>query len=86
MLSNAISIALQFILVQYQGRLAFLSPKRMAIGESIAFIGVFVAGLLMARLERRKFGEYGLPAKSAAPSRLVVKYVRGGLVSLTIIE
>src|SRR5689334_5315848 len=59
-LSNAVSIALQFVVARYLARGSFFSPERLALGEGIAFLGVFAAALLMSRLERRNFGEYGL--------------------------
>src|ERR1043166_264776 len=70
-LSNAISIAMQFVLARYLARGSSFSPERLGLGEGIAFLGVFAAALLMSRLERREFGEYGLPARRIAPSQFL---------------
>lgn len=80
LLSNAISIALQFVLLR-QGldRLSPFSPRGLAVGEGIAFVGVFAAGLLMTALERRKFGDYGLPARRDTPKN----FLQGALFGLT---
>ena len=79
LLSNVISAALLFI-VPRDGprRLSAASPQGIAVGEGTAFLGLFAAGLLMARLERRTFGEYGLPARRDTPK----KFMQGALFGL----
>ena len=42
-----------------------VSPRLVLATELIGFGGVFSAGWLMSRLEKRSFGEYGLPACNA---------------------
>jgi hypothetical protein len=49
--------------------LAVLSPRGLATSETIALAGVLTAAWAMARLERRSFGEYGLPARGAFGKR-----------------
>ena len=41
------------------------SPRILTISEAGLLAGAFATGLLMSRLERRRFGEYGLPARGA---------------------
>ncbi len=62
LLSYGISLALQFIAAAFEPqKLSLFSPKRLAITEAIPFLGTFAAGLVMSRLEKRRFGDYGLP-------------------------
>jgi len=70
LLSYGISSALQFLIPRgvLLGPPTF-SPASLAFGETIAFLGVFAASFLMSRLERREFGEYGLPARRDAPTK-----------------
>lgn len=42
-----------------------LTPLGLALSESILFIFPSIAALIMARIERRKYGDYGLPLGSA---------------------
>jgi CAAX protease family protein len=79
LLSKVISAALLFI-VPGDGprRLSAASPQGLVVGEGTAFLGLFAAGLLMARLERRKFGDYGLPARRDTPKR----FLQGALFGL----
>jgi hypothetical protein len=62
LLSYGISLVLQFMAAAFEPqKLSFFSPKRLATTEAILFLGTFAAGLVMARLEKRHFGDYGLP-------------------------
>lgn len=72
LLSFAISSVLQLVLPRH----GFL--LRLVEGETIAFLGVFAAGFLMASVERRRFGEYGLPAGQIA----FTKFLQGALFGL----
>jgi membrane protease YdiL (CAAX protease family) len=42
-----------------------LSPQGLGISEAAIFLCTAIPALLMSRIERRKFGDYGLPARSA---------------------
>jgi uncharacterized protein len=42
-----------------------LTPQSLITGESIRLAGVFAAAWVMSRLERRSFGDYGLPLRGA---------------------
>jgi membrane protease YdiL (CAAX protease family) len=42
-----------------------LTPLGLGISEGTLFVYTALAALIMARIERRKFGQYGLPAKFA---------------------
>jgi membrane protease YdiL (CAAX protease family) len=42
-----------------------LTPLGLAISEGTLFLIPSIAALIMARIERRKYGQYGLPARSA---------------------
>ena len=67
LLSYSISAVLQLLVPRnVVSSLPFLSPLRLAIAETIPFLGTFVAAFLMALVERRKFGDYGLPARRDA--------------------
>jgi len=62
LLSYGFSLALQFIAAAFDPqKLSLFSLKGLAITEAIPFLGTFAAGLVMARLEKRRFGDYGLP-------------------------
>lgn len=62
--SYGFSLALQFMAAAFEPRKLFLfSPKRLAITEAILFLGTFAAALVMSRLEKRPFGDYGLPLR-----------------------
>lgn len=41
------------------------APLRMFLGESLSFVIIFLPACIMARLERRPVGDYGLPFRSA---------------------
>ena len=47
------------------GGASALTPTGTAISEAILFLVPAVAALIMARIEKREFGEYGLPARYA---------------------
>jgi uncharacterized protein len=42
-----------------------LTPLALGISEGTLFLIPSIAALIMARIERRKYGQYGLPARSA---------------------
>jgi membrane protease YdiL (CAAX protease family) len=48
-----------------QFAMSMLTPLGVSISEGIIFLLTAVAALIMARMEHRKFGEYGLPARFA---------------------
>jgi membrane protease YdiL (CAAX protease family) len=65
-LAIGISFALQWILVTLSpADRSPYSPINLAISEASSLAGAFAAGLAMSRMERRSFGEYGLPARGA---------------------
>ncbi len=45
--------------------LSQLSPFGMSVSEGTIFLLTAIPALIMARIERRKFGQYGLPIRSA---------------------
>jgi membrane protease YdiL (CAAX protease family) len=45
--------------------LSGLTPLGLSISEGALFVIPSIAALIMARIERRKYGQYGLPARSA---------------------
>lgn len=76
LLSYSISAVLQlFVPRNAVSSLPFFAPLRLAIAETIPFLGTFVAAFLMALVERRKFGDYGLPARRDA----FAKFLQGAL-------
>ncbi len=42
-----------------------LTPLGLSISEGLLFLVPSIAALIMARIEHRKYGDYGLPARSA---------------------
>ena len=42
-----------------------LTPGRAILNETVILVGLFVTTAIFARAERRSFGEYGLPSRSA---------------------
>lgn len=44
-------------------RAGMLVPLEVARGDAISFLLVSIAALIMAKIEHRKFGEYGLPLR-----------------------
>lgn len=42
-----------------------LTPLGLSISEGVLFVIPSIAALIMARIERRKYGQYGLPARFA---------------------
>jgi hypothetical protein len=50
-----------------QGEIRFsgITPLGLAISEAAIFVCTAIAALIMTRIEHRKFGEYGLPARVA---------------------
>jgi len=47
------------------GTMSMLTPLGTGISEAVIFLLTSSAALIMARIERRKYGQYGLPVKSA---------------------
>src|SRR5712664_2051967 len=65
-LAIGISFALQWILATLSpGDRSPYSPINLAISEGSSLAGAVAAGVAMSRMERRSFGEYGLPARGA---------------------
>jgi membrane protease YdiL (CAAX protease family) len=64
-LTVAITYALHWIPARFAAKGAPFSPQVLIAGELLAFSGVFSAAWIMSRLERRKFGDYGLPSAGA---------------------
>jgi uncharacterized protein len=65
-LAEGISFALQWIMVALSGgERSLYSPKILTISEVSSLTGAFATGIAMARLERRSFGDYGLPLRGA---------------------
>ena len=50
----------------------FTSPQKLSFEEIAGFASVYLAALLMARLERRSAGEFGLPLRHAFSRRFWV--------------
>jgi hypothetical protein len=65
-LSVGISYALQWIAATFlRGEPSIYSPKILAISEGALVAGALASGLVMAKLEARPFGDYGLPERFA---------------------
>ncbi len=65
-LVEGISYALQWISrVALPGARYSSLPNRLMLGESIDLVSALSAAWAMARLEGRRFGEYGLPGRAA---------------------
>ncbi len=65
-LVEGISYALQWISrVALPGARYSSLPNRLMLGESIDLVSALSAAWVMARLEGRRFGEYGLPGRTA---------------------
>lgn len=47
------------------GTMAQLTPLQLSISEGSIFLLTVIASLIMARIEHRKWGQYGLPGRSA---------------------
>lgn len=59
-----------FVVVRFLGgrpqtRVSMLTPGGVSLSEGITFLFTSIAALLMARIERRKYGDYGLPVRLA---------------------
>jgi uncharacterized protein len=82
-LGQGIGYALQWVarLILPSGPHSSLA-NRMMLGESIDLMSAFFAALVMSRLERRAFGEYGLPGR-AAFGKLFCQGVLFGLVEIS---
>jgi uncharacterized protein len=65
-LAYGISYALQFAFKSFlRGESSPLAPRILMAGETIALAGAFLAAWIMAGLEKRSFGAYGLPLRGA---------------------
>jgi membrane protease YdiL (CAAX protease family) len=65
-LAEGITSALQWIMVTLSaGERSLYSPRILTISEGSLLAGVFAAGVAMSLLERRAFGDYGLPLRGA---------------------
>jgi uncharacterized protein len=65
-LATGISFALQWIMATLlTAERSLYSPKTLLIAEGSSLAGAFAAAAVMSRLERRSFGDYGLPARGA---------------------
>lgn len=56
-------IDLVIILAFHPGEHAFLDPLRLSIEDIIGFVAALVATIIMARVERRTFRDYYIPAR-----------------------
>lgn len=67
-----IAFAIPFVLMRTLGvgpkdsaQVSALTPLGLSITEGLLFVIPSLAALIMARIERRKYGQYGLPARFA---------------------
>ena len=69
-----LALAIPFVLLRLAGKgtgarasigVSGLTPLGLGISEGLLFLVPSVAALIMARIEHRKYGDYGLPARSA---------------------
>jgi uncharacterized protein len=60
-LSTGITFALQWILAAFADPGSLYSTKNLLLSETSPLAGVFAAAAAMSQLERRSFGDYGLP-------------------------
>jgi membrane protease YdiL (CAAX protease family) len=73
--ATTICLAIPFILMRVLGKggagaqvnigVSGLTPLGLSISEGALFLIPSIAALIMARIERRKYGDYGLPFRSA---------------------
>ena len=64
--STGITLAVLWVAAALSpGHRGAYSPRTLTISEAGLVAGAFAAGLLISQLERRPFGEYGLPARGA---------------------
>jgi len=61
-----------------------LSPSIAIVGEGLPFLAVLLAAAVMARIERRSFADYALPARCAFGARFW-QGVAWGFVALTVL-
>ncbi len=69
-------------LPQGQGNFSLVAQ---GLGEVALFLVVLLASWIMARIEHRKTGVYGLPLIRSAMSRFAVGYVAWGFLPLTLV-
>lgn len=60
------------------------SPFWIGLGEMVILLSVALATWIMARLEQRPVGTYGLPLQRSAISRFLAGYVLWGFLPLTL--
>jgi len=64
--ATGIDLVLQWIFAGFpRGERTVYSPGVLTLGESTSLAGVVLAGWAMSQLERRPFGDYGLPLRGA---------------------
>jgi membrane protease YdiL (CAAX protease family) len=65
-LANVIGYAVQRLSSFFAGHeVSPVSPRRLVAVELASFAGAFAAAWVMSRLEKRSFGDYGLPLREA---------------------
>ena len=66
---SAIREGLKRIPVLYQilkaGQKGTISPEYMFVFETASIVGLFLAAVVMAKIEKRRFGTYGIPSQGA---------------------
>jgi membrane protease YdiL (CAAX protease family) len=66
LLANLIGYAVQRLSSLFAGHeVSPVSPRRLVAVELASFAGAFAAAWVMSRLEKRSFGDYGLPLRGA---------------------
>lgn|SRR5579883_983852 len=66
------------------GRTATITPAVLAIQEGLAFASAILAALIMSRLERRPFAEYGMPFAQAFRKNFWVGLI-WGIITVSVI-
>lgn len=61
-----------------------LLPLFQGIGDLVVFLFVLLVSWLMSLLEKRKVGDYGLPAKGSALRQMLSGYILWGFLPLTL--
>lgn len=61
------------------GALSQLTPLGLSLSEGAIFVFTSIAALIMARIEHRKYGEYGLPVRGAFGTKFWVGVLAGFL-------
>jgi len=60
-----------------RGGVSQLTPRLIILSEGVLFLFPSIAALIMARIEHRKYGDYGLPARGAFGKRFWVGALAG---------